>query len=187
MSIGIPARCLCPNVGLRHLADAVRGIFWLKARREECFRDHKHRIDAERHLTSVGMVAMRNFRQMLLISGLAFGSLLAAQQNPSAPQPQQNAAPAAAANPQAPGAGHDVGSGAGDIGKGAGGAAGHVAEGTGKGAVDLVTLHPVNAAGAVGTGAAKGGKDLGVGTAKGTGKIVKGTGKGIGKGFKKIF
>jgi hypothetical protein len=56
---------------------------------------------------------------------------------------------------------------------------GNVAAGTGKGAVDLVTLHPINAAGAVGTGAAKGGKNIAVGAAKGTGKIVKGTGRAI--------
>lgn len=76
-------------------------------------------------------------------------------------------------------AGGDVGSGAGDIGKGAAKGAGNIAAGTGKGAVDLVTLHPIDAAGAVGTGAAKGGKNIIVGTAKGTGKIVKGTGRAI--------
>jgi hypothetical protein len=54
-----------------------------------------------------------------------------------------------------------------------------VAAGTGKGAVDLVTLHPINAAGAVGTGAVKGGKNIAVGAAKGTGKIVKGPGRAI--------
>jgi hypothetical protein len=42
-----------------------------------------------------------------------------------------------------------------------------------------VTLHPINAAGAVGTGAVKGGKNIAVGAAKGTGKIVKGTGRAI--------
>ena len=54
---------------------------------------------------------------------------------------------------------------------------------TGKGAADVVTLHPLNGAGEAGKGAAVGGKDVGVGAAKGTGKIAKGTGKGI----KKIF
>jgi hypothetical protein len=49
--------------------------------------------------------------------------------------------------------------------------------------VDLVTLHPINAATSVGKGAAVGGKDVAVGTVKGTGKI----GKGIGKAFKKLF
>jgi len=48
---------------------------------------------------------------------------------------------------------------------------------------DLATLHPVDAAGAVGKGGASAGKNVAVGTAKGTGKIVKGTGKAI----KKIF
>jgi hypothetical protein len=37
---------------------------------------------------------------------------------------------------------HDVGSGAGDIGKGAAKGAGSAAKGAGKGAVDLATLHP---------------------------------------------
>ena len=79
--------------------------------------------------------------------------------------------------------GGDVGSGAGDIGKGTGKGVSKAAEGTGKGAVDVVTLHPINGAGEVGKGAVVGGKDVGVGAAKGTGKIVKGTGRGI----KKIF
>ena len=81
------------------------------------------------------------------------------------------------------GAGAEVGSGAGDIGKGVGKGAGDVAKGTGKGAVDLVTLHPVNAATDIGKGAGKAGGHVAVGTVKGTGKVVKGTGKAI----KKIF
>lgn len=63
----------------------------------------------------------------------------------------------------------EYGSGVGDAGKGAAGGAGNAAKGAG----DLVTLHPVKGAKAVG----KGGKDVGVGAAKGTGKVVKGTGK----------
>jgi hypothetical protein len=74
---------------------------------------------------------------------------------------------------------HDIGSGAGDIGKGAGKGAGHLAAGTGKAAVSLATLHPIDAAGHLGTGAAMAGKDAGVGAVKGTGKIVKGTGKAL--------
>ena len=81
------------------------------------------------------------------------------------------------------GPGKEIGSGAGDIGKGAAKGAGNVAKGTGKGALDLVTLHPINAATALGKGAGTGGKDVAVGTVKGTGKI----GKGIGKAVKKIF
>ncbi len=81
------------------------------------------------------------------------------------------------------GAGKEMGSGAGDIGKGAAKGVGNVAKGAGKGAVDLVTLHPINAATSVGKGAATGGKDIAVGTVKGTGKI----GRGIGKAFKKLF
>jgi hypothetical protein len=81
------------------------------------------------------------------------------------------------------GAGKEIGSGAGDIGKGTAKGAGHLAAGTGKGALDLVTLHPVNAAGALGKGAGAAGKDAGVGAVKGTGKI----GKGLGKAIKHIF
>jgi len=82
-----------------------------------------------------------------------------------------------------PGATKDIGSGAGNIGTGAAKGAGDAAKGASKGAVDLVTLHPINAATAVGKGAASTGKDVTVGTAKGTGKIA----RGIGKAFKKIF
>lgn len=80
-------------------------------------------------------------------------------------------------------AGGDIGSGSGDIGKGAAKGAGNLAEGTGKGAVDLVTLHPVDAAASVGKGGVSAGKDVAVGSVKGTGKIV----KGVGKGIKHIF
>ena len=80
-------------------------------------------------------------------------------------------------------AGGDVGSGAGDIGKGTAKGTGAAAEGVGKSAGDLVTLHPIDAAGNVGKGAAVTGKDVGVGAAKGTGKVTRGTGRGIGKIF----
>lgn len=76
-----------------------------------------------------------------------------------------------------------MGSGAGDIGKGTAKGAGAAAKGVGKGTADLVTLHPIDAAGNVGKGAAVAGKDVGVGAAKGAGKIAKGTGRGIGKLF----
>jgi hypothetical protein len=65
------------------------------------------------------------------------------------------------------------------VGKAAAGGVGQAAKGVGKGAGDLVTLHPLNAAGNVGKGAVVGTKDVGVGAAKGTGKVVKGTGKAI--------
>jgi len=81
------------------------------------------------------------------------------------------------------GAGKEIGSGAGDIGKGTAKGAGNLAKGTGKGAVDLVTLHPVNAAASLGKGAGAAGKDLGAGAVKGTAKI----GKGVGKAIKKLF
>ncbi len=78
-------------------------------------------------------------------------------------------------------AGGDVGSGAGDIGKGVGKGAGDVAMGAGKGAVDLATLHPLDAAADLGKGGLSAGKNIGVGTVKGTGKIARGTGKAIRK------
>jgi hypothetical protein len=98
-------------------------------------------------------------------------------------QSQSTTTPDEATQKHGRGAGGDIGSGSGDVGKGAGKGAGNVAKGTGKGAADLATLHPVDAAGAVGKGGASAGKNVAVGTAKGTGKIVKGTGKAI----KKIF
>jgi hypothetical protein len=74
---------------------------------------------------------------------------------------------------------HDVGGGAGDIGKGAAKGAGSAAKGTGKAAGDIMTLHPINAATNLGKGAANTGKNVGVGAVKGTGKIFQGTGKAI--------
>jgi len=74
---------------------------------------------------------------------------------------------------------HDVGGGAGDIGKGAAKGAGSAAKGTGKAAGDVVTLHPIKGATDLGKGAANTGKNVGVGTVKGTGKIFRGTGKAI--------
>jgi hypothetical protein len=99
--------------------------------------------------------------------------------------PLAQTAPQVQPSPQVKGRspGGDIGSGAGDIGKGTAAGAGNVAKGTGKGAVDLLTLHPLNAAGNVGKGAAVGGKDIGVGAAKGTGKVA----KGVGRGIKHIF
>jgi hypothetical protein len=74
---------------------------------------------------------------------------------------------------------HDVGSGAGDVGKGVAKGAGSAAAGTGKAAGDLVTLHPVSAATDLGRGAAGTDKNVGVGTVKGTGKMLRGAGKAI--------
>ena len=81
------------------------------------------------------------------------------------------------------GPGRQIGSGAGDIGKGTAKGAGNLAKGTGKGPLDLVTLHPIDAAGSVGKGAVLADKDVSVGTVKGTGKM----GKGIGRAIKKLF
>jgi hypothetical protein len=91
----------------------------------------------------------------------------------------QTSGPASTDTKARTGAKHDLGSGAGDVGKGAAKGAGSAAKGTGKAAGDLVTLHPINAATDLGKGAASTGKNVGVGTAKGTGKILKGTGKAI--------
>src|SRR3954451_4290143 len=52
-----------------------------------------------------------------------------------------------------PSAKQDLGSAAGDSGKGAAKGAGSAAKGTAKAAVDLVTLHPINAATGLGKGA----------------------------------
>jgi hypothetical protein len=81
------------------------------------------------------------------------------------------------------GAGKEIGSGAANVGTGAAKGAGDLAKGTGKGAVSLVTLHPIDAAANIGTGAVSAGKDVGVGTVKGSGKIA----KGVGKAFKHLF
>lgn len=111
----------------------------------------------------------------LAVSGfVAYGHAQTTEQQTSASSPSTAATPQ-----QGRSAGGDIGSGAGDIGKGTAKGAGNVAAGAGKGAVDVVTLHPVEGAEQVGTGAAKGGKNIAVGTAKGTGKIVKGTGRAL--------
>jgi len=113
------------------------------------------------------------------VAVLCTGAFLAMAQDTAAPQDDK----VEQQRPKHPGAGKDIGSGAGNIGVGAAKGAGDAAKGVGKGAVDLVTLHPVDAATEVGKGAAYTAKDVGVGTAKGGGKIV----RGIGKAFKKIF
>jgi hypothetical protein len=118
---------------------------------------------------------------ILSLALLAFG-MSAYGQNQSTANPNENTTQSAEQK-QGRSAGGDIGSGSGDVGKGAGKGAGNLAKGTGKGAGDLATLHPVGAAGAVGKGAASAGKDVGVGTAKGTGKIVKGTGRLLKKPF----
>jgi hypothetical protein len=69
------------------------------------------------------------------------------------------------------------------MGVGAAKGAGDVAKGTDKGAVDLVTLHPVDAGVSVGKGTASAGKDVTVGTVKGTGKMA----KGVGRAFRHLF
>jgi hypothetical protein len=82
---------------------------------------------------------------------------------------------------QEPGAGRQVAHGAGNIAAGAGKGAGHLLLGTGRGALDLATLHPVNAAVDLGKGAGTAGKDVAVGTARGGYKITKGIARGIKK------
>jgi hypothetical protein len=120
-------------------------------------------------------------RRAGILSLALLGSGLSAYgQNPSTTTADQ---PTRQSTVQGRSAGGDIGSGSGDIGKGAGKGAGNLAKGTGKGAADLATLHPVDAAGAVGKGGASAGKNVAVGTAKGTGKIVKGTGKLLKKPF----
>jgi len=81
------------------------------------------------------------------------------------------------------GAAHDIGSGAANVGTGAAKGAGSLAKGTANGAVDLVTLHPIDAGASVGRGAVGAGKNVAVGTTKGTYKVT----RGIAKGIRKIF
>jgi hypothetical protein len=81
------------------------------------------------------------------------------------------------------GAAREMVAGVGAIGVGAAKGTGAAAKGIGKGAVDLVTLHPIDAGASVGKGAVTAGKDVTVGAAKGTGKIT----KGVGRVFKKLF
>jgi hypothetical protein len=122
----------------------------------------------------------------LFLAPLAFG-LAAYGQNSSqtqAPAAQPQTTQSTPATPsKGRGAGGDIGSGSGDIGKGVGKGAGKAGEGVGKGTGDLVTGHPVGAVKNVGKGAGDAGKDIGVGAARGTGKIGKGTGKLIAKPF----
>ncbi|HWZ00251.1 MAG TPA: hypothetical protein VNX17_04195 [Edaphobacter sp.] len=127
------------------------------------------------------MTQVRGRVGILLLALVAFG-VSAYGQSQSGTTPNQ-ATSQSTEQKHGRSAGGDMGSGSGDIGKGAGKGAGNLAKGTGKGAGDLATLHPVGAAGAVGKGAASAGKDVGVGTAKGTGKIVKGTGRLLKKPF----
>ncbi len=119
------------------------------------------------------------FAAALVVGAPAWSQTAPAQGTPS----QTTATPAPPPQNTGRSAGGEIGSGTGDIGKGAGKGAGNLAVGGAKGAGDLVTLHPINAAGDVGKGGASAGKNVAVGTAKGTGKVV----KGIGKGIKHIF
>ena len=80
-------------------------------------------------------------------------------------------------------AGGDIGSDAANVGTGAAKGTGNLAKGTAKGAVDLATLHPIDAATSVGGGAVSAGKDVTVGTAKGVGKMT----RGVGRALKKVF
>jgi hypothetical protein len=104
------------------------------------------------------------------LAGIAFAQTSDLTQDSSSPRAESSVQT---------GAKHDLGSGAGDIGKGTAKGLGSAAKGTGKATGDLVTLHPINASTDLGKGAAKGGKNIGVGTVKGTAKIFKGTGKAI--------
>jgi hypothetical protein len=113
-----------------------------------------------------------------VVLGLAVAAMA---QNPAPPQPSQTPVQqtpqAQPVRPRGRSAGGEIGSGAGDVGKGAGKGAGDLAGGAGKGAADIVTLHPVNGAEALGKGVGSAGKNVGVGAAKGTGKTAKGIGK----------
>jgi len=115
--------------------------------------------------------------QICLMLGLSASGQSGQAQNPTADQKV-----AQEQKPQ-PGAGREIGSGAGAIGTGVAKGTGNLAKGTAKGAVDLVTLHPLQAGASIGKGAGVAGKDVTVGTVKGTGRIA----KGVGKAFRKLF
>jgi len=120
------------------------------------------------------------------VLGILFAGFLFAQEQvgpPSSPEQDRPVQQEPVQKKTERGPGHEIGSGAGNIGTGAAKGAGNLAKGTGKGVVDLATLHPINAAGSVGKGAAAAGKDVGVGTVKGTGKMA----HGIGRAVKKLF
>jgi hypothetical protein len=68
-----------------------------------------------------------------------------------------------------------------DLASGVAKGAGSAATGVGKGALDLATLHPIDARAAIGTGAVKAGKDVTVGSVKGVGKIAEGVGHAVKK------
>ena len=113
-----------------------------------------------------------------LFAALAMGSAAVAQE-----PPQSQPAPKEKAKKPKKGAAAEVGGGVGSAAGGVAKGAGSVASGAAKGAVDVATLHPIDAGVAVGTGAAKAGKDVTVGSVKGAGKI----GKGVGHALKKIL
>jgi hypothetical protein len=117
-------------------------------------------------------------RLLVLISFLAFAPVSFAQ----SPQSEIPGKPEKSKKPKK-GAAAEVGGGVGTAAGGVAKGAGSAALGVGKGAVDLATLHPIDAGAAVGTGAVKAGKDVAVGSAKGAGKI----GRGVGHALKKIF
>lgn len=123
---------------------------------------------------------------VLLALAFAISGQIASGQNGQTqppPQPAATSQPSTQQQPRQSSPGGDVGRGAGDIGKGTAKGAGALTKGVGKGVGDLVTLHPLDAAGNVGKGGAIAGKDVGVGVVKGTGRIAKGTGRGIGRMF----
>lgn len=116
-----------------------------------------------------------------LILGTMFASCLLAQSDPGAQrQPQHQTQTHGQSHP---GAVHEMGVGVATTALGTAKGLGAAAKGVAIGAVDLVTLHPIDAAVSVGKGAVIGGKDLTVGAVKGTGKVA----LGVGRGFKNIF
>ncbi len=118
-------------------------------------------------------------RIAVVVSGLILGVGLSAQAQQQ--EPQQATPPPV--QPQGKSVAGEYGSGVGDAAKGAGKGTGTAVVGAGKATGDLVTLHPVDAAGQVVTSGAKAGEQVGVGAAKGTGHVAKGTGKLVAKPF----
>lgn len=123
--------------------------------------------------------AMSGYANAAAVTGQTQGEVSSEASAPNPPMDEENSKH----HKKSKSAGAEVGSGAGDIGKGVAKGAGDLAKGTGKGVVDLATLHPINAATDIGKGAGEAGGHVAVGTVKGTGKVVEGTAKAI----KKVF
>ena len=120
---------------------------------------------------------------MLALASFAFGRSQAGPEEGQSTPDQPSKQVKSRKDKKQRGAAGEIGSGVGSAAGGVAKGAGSAAAGAGKAAVDLATLHPIDAGASVGTGAVKAGKDVTVGSAKGVGKV----GKGVGKAIRKIL